>query len=193
MKTPLDKPFVIEMYAYTFQGERSIAFALGAPWDELRAFYQGERIAGLKSFNIAVHERLNRQQVKCLCLNRNQISLYPSPVRLHQYLFGKWVSRWKRQWSFPAEAICFMATALDSLVHHLESETRPDQNDLIALRMDLCTSRSIIEDRCYGLAELALARRLEHFWQADWITPVTLQDLLAGGPDQTKPAERKSA
>ncbi len=50
MKVYLDKQFILRLYCYTFQAERSIAFALGAEWSGLREYYAGERAEGARTF-----------------------------------------------------------------------------------------------------------------------------------------------
>lgn len=193
MKLRLEKEFMIRLYCYTMQGERSIAFSLGAPWPELREYYRGARLAALKEFVQCFHERLERHKIKVPTVNRNELGAFFSWLYPYQCLFSYWTSRWRRHWSISAPVVGFMASALDSLVHHLDSEIRPDQEVLISLRMDLCASRSLIQDfYCNGLDEINRARHIEHFWQADWITPVKLEDLL-GKSLNSDELTRKSA
>jgi hypothetical protein len=193
MSVVLGKEFVLTLYCYTLQGERSIAFSLGAPWSELRAFYSGERTAGLKRFVRCVDEKLNEFELQSPAPGRDELARFARSPGLFQHLIGRWVSRWKRRWTFPGPVFGFMASALHSLVNVLEAPTRPRLEDLITLRMDLCTSRSFVEDLCYGLAALRLARRIEHFWQADWIIPVRLADVLGSGKREMVPVSRKTA
>jgi hypothetical protein len=193
MKIRLPKPFILRAYCFTVQGERSIAFALGAPWAELREYYYGEKIVGLRLLVDDFMEILTFRGVQFPALGRNEVSPFWNTPGLWKCLFGKWVSRWKNHWSFPAEMLAFMAMALQSLARFLDSEARPGQEELISLRMDLCTSRSAIESRCFGLSEIQRARRIEHFWQADWITPVTLEDILGKPITRSEWTPRKTA
>jgi hypothetical protein len=194
MKVRLNKELVLKLYCHTFQGERSIAFALGAPWPELRQYYLGERITALRTFTTSFNEMVVRWGCALALQGREKLGPYGQPVNLFQYVFGKWITKWQNQWSFSAQVVCFQASALNALVKVLDSDIRPGQEELISLRMDLCQSRSWIEDRCYGLAELTLARRIEHFWRADWISPpLKVEDILANKPEAYLPITKKSA
>jgi hypothetical protein len=193
MKLKFEKDLVIQLYCFTLQGERSIAFALGAPWPELRAYYVGARVDALKRFTQRFGEWLARQGISYPTLRSSELGpAFPS-VGLWQYLLGKWMANRKSQWTFAASAAWIMASALRSLVQVLDSEVRPDQELLISLRIDLCTSRTMIENRCYGLTELKRARRIEHFWQADWIPSLKIEEILGKQMLPDGPAAKKSA
>jgi hypothetical protein len=193
MKLKLKKELVIQLYCYTLQGERSIAFGLGTPWSELRAYYLGEKMDALQRFTQHFAECLARQGVPFLALPRNEMGPYFPSVSLLQYFLGKWIANRKSQWTFPGPAGGFMAYALRSLVQALDSEIRPDQERLISLRIDLCTSRTMIENRCYGLRELLRARRIEHFWHADWIPSLRFEEVLGKPPIRDGSPTKKSA
>src|SRR5262249_4722860 len=158
----------MQLYCYTFQAERSLAFALGAPWNEFREYYQGEqRLAGVKRLRQRVQDILEHYQVTVTPITREEFGRNLPSFGLFRYLFGRWISNRKKYWSFSSQEISFAALTLNSLVNVLETSGRPDQEFLISLRMDLCSFRSMLEERCYGLAEIHHARWLEHFWQAD--------------------------
>jgi hypothetical protein len=193
MKIRLDKEMILKLYSYTFQGERSIAFALGAPWPELLDYYRGRRLEKLKRFTDYFLDQTLHQGIAGPPLRGKELARYAPSYGIFQYFFGKWVSQWKRRWPFYPQMICFMASALQSLVKTLETEARPDQQALIDLRIDLCLSRSAIEDRCYGLPALEVARRIEHFWQADWRMPLTLEEILEQSPVREVPPTKKIA
>jgi hypothetical protein len=193
MKLKLEKDLVIALYCHTLRGERSIAFSLGAPWSELRAYYLGKRMDALRRFAQYFTEGLSGQGVHFPAPHRNEMGPYFASVSLLQSFLGKWIANRKSHWTFAPPASGFMASALMSLVEALDSETRPDQERLISLRIDLCTSRTMIENRCYGLRELTRARRIEHFWQADWIPSLRFEEILGKPFVPDGPPTKKSA
>ncbi|HXG09154.1 MAG TPA: hypothetical protein VNK04_05135 [Gemmataceae bacterium] len=200
MKVRLDKGFILRLYCYSYQAERSIHYALGREWAELLNYYRGERFDGVRSVADYLNKLVARNGLEGLvrtAKERLPHAVPPGPVRelfvhLYRFLVGRWVARWQKRWSFSDQELCFMAATLNGLVRVLESATRPDPQDLISLRLDLCWCRSMIEDRCYGLLEIKRAREIEHYWQEDRITPVKLTDIL-GESLQEQPSTRRSA
>lgn len=178
MKITMDRTTIVRLYCYTYQAERSIAFGLGAEWSELRQYYSGERMDALRSLSQQARQMTAHYPGVRVPENREEAWRGIRAVGLFQVLFGNWVSRRKRSWSFDIRGVSFMAATLAKLVQMQDLPTRPPQDELIALRMDLCSCRSMIEAQCYGLVEIKKARWLEHFWQADWITPARMKDLL---------------
>jgi hypothetical protein len=187
MRIKLDRTFILELYCRTYQAERSIHHVLGKDWSELLAYYQGDRLDGLRSAAQRLGECLRRHGIPLLS-DREKERQRAVPPRglvgeflmygIYRPLFGRWLARWWKSWSFSDRELAFMALTWNDLVLVLETTARPAQDDLIALRMDLCACRSTIEDRCEGMVEIKRAGQIEHFWHADWLPTVKLADLL---------------
>jgi hypothetical protein len=198
MRISLDKTFVLELYCYSYQGERSIHFALGREWAELLDYYRDARIDGLKSVAHRLNALISKYGLGTFVSrvqepgSRKAAPARELVVHLYRHSFGKWLGPWKSHWYFSDRELGFMAAALNDLVSMLESGSRPSQEEIVALRMDLCQSRSTIEDHCYAVPEIKRALDLEHFWSADWLPSVTLTDILGDAPEGQPPA-RKSA
>lgn len=187
----LNKAFLLELYCYSRQGERSIAFGLGADWSELREYYRGERSEGLRNLAVRMGRVLDQNGIRSRSWQREEADRHWPSLGLLQYLFGKLIVRWKTWWSFSEEELSLMAFSLHTLLQVLELPSKPDVEALVDLRMNLCLSNYIIEKRGHGLPDFDRARWLEHFYQADWITPVRMADIL--GEHSEKPPTRKSA
>jgi hypothetical protein len=176
MKVPLDRDLAIRLYCYVFQAERSIACGLGAPWQQLREYYSQARRVALDGLARNIAEKLASSGHRETGTTRDEVAR-ETPGIFH-VLLGRALNRWKRTFRFPGSFAEFLARTLKKLLQTLDSAPPPGQNDLIALRMDLCCCRSILEATCAGLAEISGARRLEHFWQAPWITPVRMGEII---------------
>jgi hypothetical protein len=184
MKIRLDKDLVTRLYYLTFQAERSLDKTLGNGWMELRNYYLGDRIVAVEDLLHDVEELLSRQGVSLGVGSQEEINRQCPSLGLFRYLFGRWLARWQRHWSFPGQEVGFMASNLRSFLRLLDSDVRPEQSVLISLRMALCLSRSLIEIRCYGLPVLGYGNRIEHLYQSDWYSPVHLADILGERPLQ---------
>lgn len=192
MKVYLDKQFILRLYCYTFQAERSIAFALGAEWSELREYYAGERAEGARAFFNELQQFVSTNGFFFPGQTLREVERTVRPVGLFRYFFGKWLARCKQGWFFSGRYLYYAAANLSSFLDLLSSPTRPEQQTLVALRMALCSSRSLIEMRCHGWEELARAMQVEHFWKAPWQRALRLTDIVGSHASSTSSA-RKSA
>jgi hypothetical protein len=188
VKIKLGKQFILRLYCYTYQAERSVGFALGANWAEFLEYYSGERIGGLKQLSEEIQEVLARNGLNRAPVTREEAARVVPSVNLFRYLLGPSINRRRAYWSLCDTEIRFMSSRLNELVGVLSSDQRPAPDTLISLRMDLCLCRSAIEIHCYGLPEIRRAQHLEHFWQADWITPVRLADIVGVSAMESVPS-----
>lgn len=192
METKLDTKLVTKLYFYLLQAERSIHKATGNDWSDLKEFYNSERTDAIQGLVRVLKSLLLRHGSDALAFDREEIYKgYPS-VGLLKYLFGKQIAGWKKTWSFPDREIRYMTSSLMAVLQMLPAPSKPDLQLLIALRMDLCNCRSIIETRCYGLPVLKYGVRIEHLYQSNWISPVSLADILGEQSQDTRPI-RQSA
>lgn len=192
MRVRLDRNQVVRLYCYTFQGDRSVAFGLGAPWSELRDYYGGDRLSGLLRLLHDLREWSPSPDQLALEPLRSQVFGKHRPPGLFRVLFGKWLAPWRKTWTFTTRELTYMAAVLGELVRLLEQGQKPDLAKMYELRQELCACRSLIEDRCFGMPEIKRARWLEHFWQAPWVTPVRLQEVVTELP-HSDPETRRSA
>jgi hypothetical protein len=193
MRVELETEFILQMYCFTFQGERSIAFSLGAPWEEVRAFYLGRRLALLEWFAAQVDTKMKILGLDRPALKRDELGPYWPEVGFFGCIFSWLMAPRKRHWSFDRQALVFMASALASLIRCLKSDIRPSQESLISLRIDLCMSRTMIEDRCPGWQYLGRVRQVEHFWKSPWMPVLKIEEILSGLPLRDDSSVRKSA
>lgn len=190
MKICLKKPLVVSLYCHIFQAERSVGFALGAPWPEFLEYYQGERIAGVKRLAAILNETVERHRIPLVPRSRQEMAKRAPAQSIFYLLFGRWINNRRSAWRFSSEIIAFMALNLQDLVSVLELVMRPDQDQLISLRMNLCYCRSVIEICCHGLDEIRRARELEHFWKAPWMVPIPMSDIIGEEPWEDMPRKR---
>jgi len=183
MKIKIARAFLLRLYCYTHQAYRSVAFALGADWSEFLEFYRGERLEELNRLVADGYRLIDRLGLSRKSVPKAEVARTIRPLGIVRYFLGPYLASWKSHWQFSGEEFTFMVATLVALVSVLETGTRPSQEALISLRMDLCFCESVIQERCHGLAEINRASRLEHFWQAPSITPVRMADILEGKED----------
>jgi hypothetical protein len=159
------------------QGERSVDKALWSSWPKLTAYYRGSRLAAVKR----VIEQLRHLSSNGACDplpcrdELTRMSRRPGPVK---YLFRRWLSVGKREWSIPSCEVRFTAGVLHALAQLIDQVESPDPHTLVELRMDLYTAQWLLRGHCCGLAELARAADMEHFNQSDHLVTITLADLI---------------
>ncbi len=194
MKIRLDGSLVTTVYYYTLQAERSIDKVLGNDWSDFREYYRGERADAVQQIIDRLKDLLSRHGFPLTPPSEEELARsYPS-LGLFQYLFGKVIARWKKRWSFPGHEVCSMTTNLVSVLQLLDAPTKPDNMEvLVPLRIRLCHCRSMIENRCYGLAVLQCRIRIEHLYQSDWIRPIKLTEILGQEQGTDVAATRRSA
>lgn len=223
MTIKLHRDLVLQLYCHFFQAERSLHRVLGSAWCELREYYHGGRLQAFDLFRVLFFKTLSdsglfftcpavQLQERDLVADGSPISnepfafvgqRFPPPGRMGRWLFpvtdsfkslfGRYIARWKKRWSFPAREILFLAATLDSIFHFLHSRKRPRQNHLISLRMAICDCRTYIEWRCVGLLDLQRLHRLEHFQQTEWVTPVRISDVVSDTYETSAALPRRSA
>jgi hypothetical protein len=180
MKVTLDRKQVLFLYGSLLEAERSVDFALGLGWAELRDYYVAEKRQTLRQL-IDVLCRATQSHGPMLVLpDRAAFARLTSPFADFMcQVLGGWIQRWRCSWSFSPDALIPMAACLQVFLSYLDRDNKPVLEDLVALRICLCEARSFIEIRCHGLPELRRARMLKHFGQADWISATRLTDLEA--------------
>ena len=173
----LPRPTIIRVYAFCREGERSVDAALHAPWQQLTEYYDVRK-------RTAIRQTLD--QLRSLVPNAPSGPLSPGDVQLrHLDAPGPWrvllrlaMAPWKKTWAFSDADIRFLASRLQALLDCLKNEERPEQQALVALRMDLFDCQWVIGRHYYGRAELAKAERIEHFNHSEYREFVKLEDLI---------------
>ena len=186
MTVRVDRELLTELYFYLLQAERSIDKVLGNHWPDFLNYYNSERVTAIREVIGRLGDLLRRQGTGSFAFNRQEITTGAPTLGIFKYFFGRRIGRWKKSWSFPARELCFAAASLNAVLQLLNCPAKPDLKCLVSLRMNLCSCRSIIEIRSPGLPVLDYGVRIEHLYQSDWISPVSLPDILEGKtrPDQ---------
>jgi hypothetical protein len=178
MKTKLSTRAVTELYFYLLQAERSAHKVLGNHWSDLKLFYDAERIANVREVVKATQGALGSAATapppRWEEIHRRSSTLGP-----FRYFFGRWLARWRKVWSFPGGEVRRMVESLEAALRLFATDAKPPADELVALRLELCHCRSLIEVRCYGLPVLDFAVRIEHLYVSEWLSPVSLADMLA--------------
>jgi hypothetical protein len=177
----LEKLLLVRLYCYIRQAERSVHRALAnlpGGWPRFQEYYAGAREAALRSLIHELNSRLPhvvRQAPPPWRLVVGANMPFPGMFRV---LLGKWLTRWQRSWLFAQEEVQFIAWTLQTLLDVLALPTKPMADLLILLRMDCCSCGGFIDLRCWGLAELRRAKRIEHFDRTEWYPHLQLSDIL---------------
>lgn len=191
MRVTLTRPFIVQLYCYLLQSERSVACGLGAEWTELRAYFQGDRIRGLEKTLEGLSQLAIPHPVQNMATAREEVANLARESNFLNYI-ESWFVHWRQNWSFAPEFISFTEITLRDWIEILMCSLKPNLEHLIQIRMDLCFCRSLIESRCQGLREIQRAKRLEHFWQAPWILPVRFKELVHDATPSTHPARHSA-
>jgi hypothetical protein len=178
MRIKLEKNTVLRLYCFLREAERSVHRAISDPWPEFKDYYRPSKIAAVQHLAETLREALGSDFPIQDQMSREQAGKSISPPGIFRYYLGHLIATRKRDWTFPASAVAFMAGTLSRLVTLLEAAQKPNPDVLISLRMDCCASEWIIENRCHGLPELNRAKRIDHFHRTDWLPYVTLGDIV---------------
>lgn len=178
MDIPLEKSFAVKLFCYCRQAARSVHRGLGGSWPALIEYYQGDRGASIQQLLQELTRLLAPDSLAQPRCSRQEIGRGLPAIGLFRVLLGRWLARRKTIWPFRREEIQFMASTLTSFLGTLQAPIKPEDDSLIALRMDLNTCEAVVEARCYGVPELTRAVYLEHFDQTDWLPIVRMSDIL---------------
>ena len=178
MAVRLDKEVVVSLYCYCREAERSVHRAIGDPWPEFQRYYSPEKTAAICKLIEEISE-VAGTPMPCPSPAAREAEFGIGPWRFFlRYWFGRWLARWESAWSFPQREVCYFLGRLEGLLRLLITPAKPDTQSLIALRMAFYQCEWIIGRRCYGLPELELADRIDHFNKTEWLPRVTLDDVL---------------
>ncbi len=104
---------------------------------------------------------------------------------------GHWLSRWKRHFAFTDEQLGYLAFLLDTFLEVLKYPERPtDRQGQIDLRMALSNCLHLLE-KCGASALIHSGEEIDHFWRADWLVPVSPEDLLERAGVCGRPSQRR--
>lgn len=184
MNTRLEKRLAVRLYCFVHQAYRSVAFAVGADWAEFAQYYRGPRLDGLKRLLADLGP-----VVTALDLPRTEVAQEAWSVVT---LLARWSAAWSGSVYLTPKQVAFIGASLRRLIQFLESDVAPEYTARIELRMDLCFCEDLLLARCGGWPEVKKARRLEHFWQAPWITPVHMEEILGSGAESYATVRRSA-
>ena len=175
----LPRRFVVQVYCLARQAERSLDAALFAPWSELAAYFTGERAARLNDVLGGLVNHLQSEGMTLPRTGREEVVRTVKTPGLIRHLSGPHLARWKKQWAFSRQQLCFIAGAFQSFLYLLKAGPEPARETIISLRMDFWACEYLIECRCHGMPELTRATYVEHFNQSLHVTPVKVSDLTS--------------
>jgi hypothetical protein len=180
----LPKELVVRTYCCCREAERSLdaALPLWLPWEEFTAYYAGERAAALRTLLVRLGGSLPLGLAAAPSPSWEEVIRYlapPGPVaELFDELIGKRIRGRQRAFGFLPQEVQYIIGRLAALADLLVKKERPQQQDLIAMRMDLFACQRLIDCRCHGLAELDKAQRLSHFGEPGHEPRLRVEDLV---------------
>jgi hypothetical protein len=179
----LPKELVIRCFALCRQAECSLHYALHAPWPELVAYYAPPRLGALEDLVARLQDKLP-QPTPSGPPSSEEVFRGERRPGLFRLLLGRWLEARKTVFGYREPALRFILAQLRALVTHLASKERPDQQEIIALRMATLYCQYLLEWRCPWMPELKKADRIEHFLFPEHLVPVTLEELLKECPER---------
>ncbi|WP_133159218.1 hypothetical protein [Superficieibacter electus] len=156
MKIYYTNPFILGLSAFLTQTHLSIVRGMDA-WDELRD-YLSER----ETLNI-IDTLLNASQ-------RKKYEKPPSCLQKVFYTLRKKQYITSQEWTFLCEQL--------ERTRAILLNPTPGRDEVIDVRMKLCDLSLLIERRVAANATIRkIARRVEHFYQADFIVHYEIQQI----------------
>jgi hypothetical protein len=180
----LPKELVIRCFALCRQAERSLDHALGAPWLEFVAYYSPPRLGALEDLVARLEDRLPQPASPGVLPSSDELFRGRTWQMLFHLLLGRWVQARKTAFGYREPVVRFILAQVRTLLAYLASKERPDQQELIALRMAMFDCQRLLETPCPWLPELRSASRVEHFLYPEHLVPVTLEELLKECPER---------
>jgi hypothetical protein len=171
MRIELGKPFVLRLYVLTREAERSLHAALSAEWSELRAGYPPAKVDTILRMLQEILRGIDINAVdrpSCARAEFRLANATPNPIR---WIFQSWF--WKRAhtFRFGEEAIPLCDT-LEAVALLVNSEKRPQNDALIALRMRLCVVERVVQFRCWAIIDLPETRNTWEVQPRNWLKKV---------------------
>ncbi len=190
----IEKPFLLRLYCYLQQAERSVHRPLCNHWSDFQQYYKPARAAAIESL-LARLDQLIPQRRSSPPPDKAEVFRNVPEPGMFRVFFGRWLTRGKTSFPFTAEEIAFIALTLETLLHFLDQTEKPAMDTLVTLRMDFCQAGGNIDWRCYGLEELRRASFIEHFDRTEWYPHLQLWEILGEPPPDvaSSPSTAKDA
>jgi hypothetical protein len=179
MATTLSKANLIRLSCYLRQGERTFDRALNASWQQVRDYYVGVRGQELRSF-------LNRFPAELALASESEIAALRSraaPRRSLKKLFAQVRMRlsilWQPHYALDDSEVRLFLFTLRRILQLVSGRERPDQADLVRLRMDANLSVSLIQSRYGACLDFDRIMKVDHFLPPEFTRCYTVDEILA--------------
>jgi hypothetical protein len=176
MAAEVYKNLAIQLFAHAREAERSVDFVCMGPdqWALLKDYYGPGKQAALREIVDQLKPFIHPYSP---LLDRKEF-LKGSFSWLLRRPFIRMTNRTKKKWTFSGTEIAFIHQTFQCLIDILVLQPAPPALVLVNMRMDLYTCEHIIQRRLYGIPEIEIASRVEHFCQPDHIEHLKIEDLV---------------
>lgn len=175
MSTVFSKQFVLMMYCYCRQAERSIHYAVSCPnqWKQFCEYYSEQKRRRLRSIlhDINAREPSEDFAIKCGCRD------WIPALELPRLLVRSAVNQFRSSWSFDAHELDLVADAIRRLLAITRDDCVLSHRELLQLRKRFFECSYAIERKLIGLIELRRASRVEHWFNSESTQFYTIEEL----------------
>lgn len=172
----LKKQRILGLYAYLWQGERSIQKVLGGSWKGFLEFYQQESIIPPQKMIDFLRSELDgnpRSYKKVKILINRQLGKSNFLKKLFRT-----VLYWRYKGIFLNQnELFFIIEALEQLKGILQMEEAPENEYLVPIRLSLCGCVLLIRSKCAFFSPVKKIRPVTHFYETEHLGCVSIEEI----------------
>jgi hypothetical protein len=167
---------MLKIYCICREAERSSdnCFSKDSVWTRFVAYYNDSKRSDLRQIiNRIACETLQGEPTP------NRASFFCSDFLTFLSLIGHLaLNQVSTHYRFSRKEALFVCDSFRRLLAHLQSAKPPSQETMNELRMDFYKCGEIMQHKLVGVQQAKKARNIEHFDQSQFITHVSLADVL---------------
>jgi len=175
----LSKENLIRLSCYLRQADRTFDRALNASWQQVQDYYAGARGHELRSFLHEFPAQLALASESEIAVLRSSAESRRPLKKLFALVATRLSSLWQPHYTLnDSEARLFLFN-LHRILQLVSGRERPDQADLVRLRMDANLSVYLIQSRYGACLDFGRILKVDHFLPPEFPRCYTVDEILA--------------
>ena len=161
------------------QAERTFDRALNASWQQVRDYYAGARGQELLSFLREFPAQLALVSGSQIAVLRSSAESRRRLKRLFALVGTRLASLWQPHYTLKDSEVRFFLFTLRRILELASARERPDQAELVRLRMDAGLSLFLIRSRYGARLDFDRILKVDHFLPPELTRSYTVDEILA--------------